>query len=55
MTLPESERLAERVEAFVRRLAREDMNMHGFILTVRGKEKAKAYYEPFREGQMHRL
>ncbi|MBQ8137275.1 MAG: serine hydrolase, partial [Clostridia bacterium] len=49
------EQLAERVEAFVRRLQREDVNMHGFLLTVRGQEKAKAYYEPFREGEAHRL
>ena len=51
----QQERLSERVEAFVRRLEREDVNMHGFLLTVRGQEKAKAYYAPFREGEAHRL
>ena len=47
--------LADRVEAMVRRLKKEDVNMHGFVLTVHGVEKAKAYYAPFREGQPHRM
>lgn len=48
-------RMAARVDAFVNRLKKEDVNMHGFILSVNGEEKAKAYYAPFREGQQHRL
>ena len=43
------------IQAFVRRLEREDVNMHGFLLSVNGKEAAKAYYAPFREGQPHRM
>ena len=39
----------------VQRLHREDVNMHGFLLTVRGEFKAGAYYRPFREGQPHRM
>lgn len=48
-------RLAERVHRFVDRLEKEDVNIHGFILTVNGQEKAKAYYAPFKEGQPHRM
>ncbi|MBQ9196022.1 MAG: beta-lactamase family protein [Clostridia bacterium] len=51
----EDNRLAERIDGFVRRLQREDVNMHGFILSVNGQEKVKAYYAPFREGQAHRM
>ncbi len=47
--------LRERVAAMTRRLDREDVNMHGFLLTVRGQFKAGAYYRPFREGQPHRM
>ncbi len=47
--------MQNRIQAFVRRLQKEDVNMHGFILTVDGQEKAKAYYAPFREGQPHRM
>ena len=47
--------MQNRIQAFVRRLQKEDVNMHGFILTVNGQEKAKAYYAPFREGQPHRM
>ena len=47
--------LANRIEAMIRRLEKEDVNMHGFVLTVNGVEKAKAYYAPFREGQPHRM
>lgn len=43
------------VLAFVRRLEKEDVNMHGFLLSVNGQEKARAYYAPFREGQPHRM
>ncbi len=42
---------ANRIQQFAARLAREDVNMHGFLLTVDGEEKAAAYYTPFREGQ----
>lgn len=47
--------LERRVRAFISRLAKEDVNMHGFVLTVNGEEKARAYYPPFREGQPHRM
>ena len=47
--------LAERVQRFVDRLQKEDVNMHGFILSVHGEEKVKAYYAPFAEGQPHRM
>ena len=47
--------LANRINSFVARLQKEDVNMHGFILSVNGQEKVKAYYAPFREGQPHRL
>ena len=47
--------LSSRVEAMIRRLEKGDVNMHGFILTVNGAEKVKAYYVPFREGQAHRM
>ena len=47
--------LEQRVNAFAARLSREDVNMHGFLLSVDGVEKVKAYYGPFREGQPHRL
>ena len=35
--------LETRVRAFMDRLAAEDVNLHGFILSVRGEEKARAY------------
>ena len=44
-----------RIESFVSRLRREDVCMHGFILSVGGEIKAKAYYAPFREGEPHRM
>ena len=47
--------LKDRVQAMISRLEREDVNMHGFLLSVRGDLKAGAYYRPFREGQAHRL
>ena len=46
--------LAKRIDSFAARLQKEDVNMHGFILTVDGQEKVKAYYSPFQEGQPHR-
>ncbi len=47
--------MKQRIEAFMARLLREDVCLHGFILSVDGQEKASAYYAPFREGQPHRL
>lgn len=48
-------RLKTRVENFVSRLEREDVCMHGFILSVGGVVKAEAYYAPFAEGRPHRM
>lgn len=47
--------LKDRVQSMIRRLDREDVNMHGLILTVEGVRKAEATYAPFREGQPHRM
>ena len=47
--------LRKRVDAFTGRCRKEDVNLHGFILSVRGQEKVKAYYAPFREGAPHRM
>ena len=52
--MPE-ERLKTRVESFVDRLEREDVCMHGFVLSVGGAIKAAAYYAPFAEGAPHRM
>ena len=49
------QRLKTRVENFVSRLRREDVNIHGFILSVKGEIKATAYYAPFEEGKPHRM
>lgn len=49
------QRLKTRVENFVSRLEREDVCMHGFILSVKGETKATAYYAPFAEGKPHRM
>lgn len=49
------QRLKARVERFVERLRREDVCMHGFILSVGGEMKAQAYYAPFQEGKPHRM
>ena len=49
------QRLKTRVENFISRLRREDVCMHGFILSVKGDIKATAYYAPFEEGQPHRM
>ena len=49
------QRLKTRIENFVSRLEREDVCMHGFILSVGGQIKAKAYYAPFEEGRAHRM
>ena len=47
--------LTERMEAFIQRLAREDVNMHGFVLSIAGERKAEAYYAPFQKGKAHRV
>ena len=47
--------LASRVRRFADRLYAEDVNMHGFMLSVKGALVAKAYYAPFAEGQPHRM
>lgn len=47
--------LDRRIRSFAERLQREDVNMYGFLLSVCGKEKAKAYYAPMEEGQPHRM
>ena len=44
-----------RVQHFIDRMAWEDVNLHGFILSVGGGIRARAYYAPFREGQPHRM
>ena len=49
------QRLKTRIENFISRLDREDVCMHGFILSVGGEMKAKAYYAPFEEGKPHRM
>ena len=48
-------RLAARTEAMIRRLQKEDVNMHGFLLSVDGQEKFRGTYAPFREDQPHRM
>ena len=47
--------LENRINSFSERIHREDVNLHGFILTVDGQEKVRAYYEPFQEGEPHRM
>lgn len=47
--------LKDRVDRFIARLQREDVCMHGFILSVNGDIKATAYYAPFEEGRPHRM
>jgi CubicO group peptidase (beta-lactamase class C family) len=47
--------LEQYVQRFVDRLEREQVNIHGFQLSVRGEMKAKAYYAPFAEGQLHQM
>ena len=47
--------LRERIVRMMERLRREDVNMHGFMLSVGGERKAEAYYAPFRAGEPHRM
>ncbi len=51
----QKDRLAAAVERMIARFRREDVNMHGFLLSVDGRLAAQAYYPPFREGQPHRM
>ena len=46
---------AEPVNRFAARLLRDDVNMHGFMLSVSGRPVACARYAPFREDRPHRL
>ncbi len=43
------------VKRFTDRLLRNDVNMHGFLLSVSGRTVAGACYHPFREDRPHRL
>ena len=45
----------EIMKRFTDLLLRNDVNMHGFQLSVSGNTVAAAYYRPFREGQPHRM
>lgn len=47
--------LRERVMRFVSRLEREDVCMHGFMLSVGGQVKVTACYAPFTEDRPHRM
>ena len=49
------QKLKTRIDNFVSRLEREDICMHGFMLSVGGEVKATAYYAPFEEGKHHRM
>lgn len=49
------QKLKTRIDNFVSRLEREDVCMHGFMLSVGGEVKATAYYAPFEEGKPHRM
>ena len=50
-----SNELAKRIDSMIGRFEREDVNMHGFILSVNGKRKAEAYYAPFKKHAPHRM
>ncbi len=43
------------VQRFIDRLHHEQVNMHGFQLSVHGAVKARVYYAPFQEGQKHQM
>ena len=47
--------LADRARAFAGRLYREDVNMHGFMLSVDGAEAARGTYAPFSLNRPHRM
>lgn len=40
---------------FLRRMAREDVCLHGFELREGGSVRAEGYYAPFQKGQPHRM
>ena len=46
---------ARPIDRFIRRLEKEQVNLHGFLLSVNGRETAGGYAPPFMEGQPHRL
>ncbi len=50
-----SNELGKRIDSMIGRFEREDVNMHGFILSVNGKRKAEAYYAPFKKHAPHRM
>lgn len=41
--------------AFIDRLEKGGVCMHGFELRVQGEVRAEGYYAPFRKGEMHRM
>ena len=47
--------LVKRVNSFIARAQQEEINLHGFCLSVDGVEKVSAYYAPFAPGQPHRM
>ena len=47
--------LEKRLERFIERIRREDVNLHGFILSVKGDVKAEVCWEPFRPEDPHRM
>lgn len=51
----QQENLKMRVENFAGRLMREDVCMHGFMLSVGGQIKATACYAPFTADRPHRM
>ena len=55
MNRTENHSLEQSIQAMIDRLERENVNMHGFMLSMDGHLVASGYYAPFREGQAHRL
>ncbi len=47
--------LNSRIERWIGRMQREDVNLHGLILTVKGREIVKAVYAPYEENRPHRM
>lgn len=47
--------LKTRVDRLIRRLSDQGVEMHGFLLSVSGEQKAAAYCAPFDEGRPHRM
>lgn len=53
---PESCGIAsENILAFIDRLARKNVNLHGFMVIRHGKCVAEGYYGPFNEDYLHRM